>query len=73
MKNLHTITFLFLIVGGLNWLLQGTVGWNIGELFGGQDGLASRIIYILVGLSAINEAIIHGRNCKVCAIKEARK
>ena len=42
-----------LIIGGLNWLLVGLVGWDIGELFGGQDAWISRIVYILVGLSAI--------------------
>jgi uncharacterized protein len=42
-----------LIVGGLNWLLVGLVGWDIGQLFGGQEQIISRIIYILVGISAI--------------------
>lgn len=42
-----------LIIGGLNWLLVGLVGWDIGELFGGQGAWVSRIVYVLVGLSAI--------------------
>jgi uncharacterized protein len=42
-----------LIIGGLNWLLVGVLGWDIGQLFGGQDQIISRIIYILVGLSAL--------------------
>jgi uncharacterized membrane protein YuzA (DUF378 family) len=42
-----------LIVGGLNWLLVGLIGWDVGQLFGGQDAIISRIIYILVGVSAI--------------------
>jgi uncharacterized protein len=42
-----------LIVGGLNWLLVGLLSWDIGALFGGQDAIISRIIYILVGLSAL--------------------
>jgi len=28
-------------------------GWDIGELFGGQTALISRVIYVLVGLSAL--------------------
>ncbi|OHB14703.1 MAG: DUF378 domain-containing protein [Candidatus Zambryskibacteria bacterium RIFOXYC1_FULL_39_10] len=42
-----------LVIGGLNWLLVGLFGWDIGELFGGQTALISRVIYVLVGLSAL--------------------
>lgn len=42
-----------LIVGGLNWLLVGLLSWDIGEIFGGQEAIISRIVYILVGLSAL--------------------
>ena len=42
-----------LIIGGLNWLLVGVLGWDIGNLFGGQEAIISRIIYVLVGLSAL--------------------
>jgi len=42
-----------LVIGGLNWLLVGLFGWDIGELFGGQTALISRIVYVLVGLSAL--------------------
>lgn len=66
MKGLHILTFILLVIGGLNWLLQGVFGWEVGALFGGQDALVSRIIYILVGLSTINEIIIHKSICKHC-------
>ena len=69
MKNLHMITFLLLVVGGLNWLLQGLFGWEIGSLFGGMDMVVSRVIYILVGLSAIYEISTHKSTCKVCGMK----
>jgi uncharacterized membrane protein YuzA (DUF378 family) len=42
-----------LIIGGLNWLLIGLFGWDIGSIFGGQEAWVSKIIYILVGLAAI--------------------
>jgi len=42
-----------LIIGGINWLLVGLLGWDIGMLFGGQEAIVSRVIYILVGLSAL--------------------
>lgn len=47
-----------LIIGGLNWLLVGLFQFDlVANLFGGQDSLLSRIVYILVGLSAIYIAI----------------
>ena len=60
------VTFILLVVGGLNWLLLGLFGWEIGMLFGGQMALVSKTIYILVGVSAINEIIIHKGICKMC-------
>lgn len=50
---MHKTAYWLVIVGGLNWLLVGLFGWDIGMLFGGQAAWISRIIYILVGLSAL--------------------
>ncbi len=66
MKGLHMVAWILLIVGGLNWLLQGLFMWDIGQLFGGMDAWLSRIIYILVGLSALYELFTHKGNCKMC-------
>ena len=68
MKSVHMITFILLVVGGLNWLLVGLFGWDIGEVFGGQAAIISRIVYILVGLSAIYEIVNHRANCKQCDV-----
>ncbi len=65
----HKLTFILLIIGGLNWLLVGLAGWDIGALFGGQGAAVSRIIYILVGLSALAQAFTHKGTCKVCEAK----
>jgi uncharacterized protein len=51
--SLKGITFLLLVIGGLNWLLVGLFSWDIGAILGGMQSIISRIIYILVGLSAI--------------------
>lgn len=67
MKALHYIAFTLLIIGGLNWLLVGLFQWDIGMLFGGQTGIASRIIYILVGLATIIVVATHRKDCKVCS------
>jgi len=64
MKGLHMIAFILLVIGGLNWLLVGlNVGWDLGSLLGDS---VSRIVFILVGLSAILEAVTHKGNCKRC-------
>lgn len=71
-KMIHMVTFLLVIVGGLNWLLLGLFGWEIGNLFGGPSAIISKVIYILVGLSAIYELATHKKSCKTCMKKEAK-
>lgn len=66
--KMHSITFILLIIGGLNWLLVGLLGWDVGEVFGGQGEMISRIIYILVGISALYEIFTHKTNCKNCTV-----
>ncbi|MDZ5698105.1 DUF378 domain-containing protein [Chelativorans sp. M5D2P16] len=54
MRAMNIITLLLIIVGGLNWLLIGLFQLDlVAAIFGGQAALLSRIIYILVGLSAL--------------------
>jgi uncharacterized protein len=67
MKALHMIAFILLVIGGLNWLLVA-FGWNlVSAIFG--TGTVAMIIYILIGLSAIYEAAMHGKNCRMCSAK----
>ena len=66
MKALHSIAFVLLVVGGLNWLLVGVVGWDIGMIFGGQVAIVSRLVYVLVGLSAVYLAVTHKSSCRNC-------
>ena len=66
MKGLHMVTLLLLIIGGINWLLVGVIGWDIGDLFGGQGAIISRVIYVLIGISAIVEVVTHKKGCKEC-------
>ena len=63
------ISFILLIIGGLNWLLVGVAGWDVGQLFGGMEAIVSRVVYILVGLAAIYEVVTHRSNCKECEAK----
>lgn len=66
-SKLHMVTFILLIIGGLNWLLYA-LGYNlVGMVFGGfLNGMLEDLIYILVGLSAIYEAATHKKNCRMC-------
>ncbi len=51
---LDKISLILLIIGGLNWGSVGLFKFDIVSwLFGGQADLVSRIIYTIVGLSAI--------------------
>ena len=57
MKALTLITLVLLIVGGLNWGLVGLFNFDlVAAIFGAGSGLA-RAVYVLVGLSAIWQAI----------------
>jgi uncharacterized membrane protein YuzA (DUF378 family) len=54
MKALNLITLTLLIVGGLNWGLVGAFQFDlVAALFGGQSAPLARIVYVLVGISAI--------------------
>lgn len=66
MKTFHYITYLLLIIGGLNWLLVGIFQWDlVAAIFGGTAAVISRIIYILVGLSAVYVLFAHWGDSKV--------
>ena len=46
------LTFILVIIGGLNWGLVGLFKFNLVEaLFG--TGMLATIIYVLIGLSAL--------------------
>jgi hypothetical protein len=64
MKAIHMIAWILVIIGGLNWLLIGLFNFNVVMYLG--DMLA-RIVYVLVGLSALYELFTHKANCKACA------
>ena len=72
MKAMHMVAFILLVVGGINWLLVGVFGSDIGEfLFGGMDAPVSRLIYVLVGAAAIYEVATHKKSCRACGTDAA--
>ena len=67
MKALHVVTFILLVVGGLNWGLVGAFDYDlVASLLGAWPSLIS-IVYVLVGLSAIVELVTHKKDCKACS------
>jgi uncharacterized membrane protein YuzA (DUF378 family) len=65
MKSLHMVTWILLVVGGLNWGLDA-FGLNLVEMLLGTGSLAM-VVYVLVGLSAVYELVNHKKNCKACS------
>ena len=54
MKFTKIIAFILTIVGGINWLAIGMLQYDfVAGIFGTQANLFSRIIYTLVGISAV--------------------
>ncbi len=61
MKSLNALAAILVIVGGLNWGLVAIaefdlVAWIFGEEFGMTDA-ASRVVYGLVGLAALDGVV----------------
>lgn len=58
MKMLNVITLVLIIVGGVNWGLVGIAQFDlVAAIFGGQDALLARVVYVLVGLSALYQIV----------------
>ncbi|HEY4498679.1 MAG TPA: DUF378 domain-containing protein [Candidatus Paceibacterota bacterium] len=71
MKGLHIVAFVLLVVGGLNWLLA-IGGWDIATWMSvSWWGSLVKLVYLLVGLSAIYEVTTHKGRCKNCETKAA--
>ena len=64
MKALHAIAFILVVVGGLNWGLVGVADYNVVSLVGPT---LEKVVYILVGLSALYLIFTHKASCKNCS------
>lgn len=53
MTFINKLTLLLLVVGGLNWGLVGLFSFDLVAALFGEMTLLSRIVYTLVGLSAL--------------------
>ena len=57
MRAINLITLVLLIVGGLNWGLVGLFDFDLVAALFGEMSALSRIVYALVGLSALRQLV----------------
>jgi uncharacterized membrane protein YuzA (DUF378 family) len=57
MKNINIITQILLIVGGLNWGLVGAFSFDLVAAILGEMSALSKVVYILVGISAVYQIV----------------
>lgn len=72
MRGFHIVTFTLMVIAGLNWLIFGLFGWDVGQIFGGMDATVSKVIYVLVGLATVYELAMHSKHCKMCKPEMAK-
>ena len=71
MKWMHMIAWILVMVGGLNWGLVGISAfmgsnWNVVHMILGSMPSLESLVYVLVGLSAVYEIVMHKKCCNIC-------
>ena len=67
MKAVHAIAFILVVIGGLNWgLVAINANYDVVAAVLGAGSIIARIVYALVGISAIYLAVMHKKDCKCC-------
>ncbi len=64
MKNLDMVAFALVVLGALNWGLVGLFNVNLVTMVLGTMPGAEKIVYILIGLSAVYVALNHTKGKK---------
>jgi hypothetical protein len=57
MRAINLVSLLLVIVGGLNWGLVGLFDFDLVAALCGEMSALSRIVYVLVGASAVWQVI----------------
>ena len=57
MKTLDFVAATLVIIGGLNWGLVGASGFDLVATLFGNMSMLSRVVYLLVGLSAVYQTV----------------
>ncbi|HSA06028.1 MAG TPA: DUF378 domain-containing protein [Candidatus Gastranaerophilales bacterium] len=58
MRNLQALTYVLVIIGAINWGLIGLFSFDLVSFLFGEMTALTRIIYSLVGISAITHLLI---------------
>ena len=72
MRSINLTTLALVIVGGLNWGLVGLFGFDLVAALFGEMSALSRIVYALVGLSAVWQIIPLTRGLSAGDVRTAR-
>lgn len=73
MKSLNTVAMVLLIVGGLNWGLVGIADFDLVTTLFGVGTMLTKVVYILVGLSALYSLTMFKNCCPSGGGKKAKK
>ena len=65
-KTLHLITYSLVVVGALNWGLVGLLDFNLVNALFGAWPTVEKLVYLLVGVSAVYDFAGHKNYCKYC-------
>lgn len=57
MKSIDVIVAALLVIGGINWGLVGFMSFDLVASIFGNGALLARVVYVLVGLSALYQAM----------------
>lgn len=64
-KYAHSIAFILVIIGGLNWGFIG-LGYDLVDSLVGAWPQVEQAVYVLVGISAIYLVLTHKATCTMC-------
>lgn len=58
MSTIQKIALVFTVIGAINWGLIGLFNFNLVSALFGVDSFLSRLVYIIVGISGIINAML---------------
>ncbi len=61
MNALDWVSLVLMVIGGLNWGLVGAIDLDLVATFLGSGTMASRVVYLLVGLAALYGVVLMAR------------